>query len=152
MVLPSKSRRDVTRAWLLLCFALMVHVTDEALTGFLNVYNPTVLALHERLGWWPMPTFTFGSWLAGLIALCIVLVALSLWVVRGSRTMRAVAYIFAIIMLLNAVAHTLGTIRGRTVDAITFARPMPGFWSSPLLAVAGIYMLWQLRRTRVVAQ
>lgn len=150
--LPSKGLRDVTRAWLLLCLALFVHVIDEALTGFLNVYNPTVLALRAKLGAWPMPTFTFGSWLGGLIALCVVLVFLSLWVVRGSRAMRAVAYVFASIMLLNAAAHTVGTIRGRTVDTITFARPMPGFWSSPLLAVAAIYLLWQLRRTRVVAQ
>lgn len=148
MVLPSKNRQDVTRAWLLLCLALMVHVTDEAVTGFLNVYNPTVMALRERLGWWPMPTFTFGWWLTGLVLLCAVLVVLSLWVVRGSRIMRAVAYIFAIIMLFNAAAHTLGTIRGRTVDTIAFRRPMPGFWSSPLLACAAIYMLWQLRRTR----
>ena len=55
------------RAWILLCLALALHVFDEARTGFLDVYNPTVLAMRERLGWWPMPTFSFGVWLAGLI-------------------------------------------------------------------------------------
>lgn len=35
------------RAWLALAGALAVHVADEALTGFLAVYNPAVLALRE---------------------------------------------------------------------------------------------------------
>jgi hypothetical protein len=49
-------------AWTLLCFAVALHVFDEASTGFLAVYNPTVLALRAKLGWWPMPTFTFRGW------------------------------------------------------------------------------------------
>jgi hypothetical protein len=150
MATPSRDLRRLTRAWLLLCLALLVHVIDEAATGFLRVYNPTVTALRSELGWWPMPTFTFGGWLTGLLVLCFVLLVLSLWVVRGSRVMRAVAYVFATIMLLNALGHTAGTIAGRTVSGVTFARPMPGFWSSPLLFVASIYMLVQLRRTRHV--
>src|SRR4029077_18804425 len=41
-------------AWIVFCGALALHVTDEALTGFLSVYNPTVLALRQQLGFWPM--------------------------------------------------------------------------------------------------
>jgi len=55
--------RPLARAWILLCLGLGLHVFDEATTGFLKIYNPTVIALRERLGWWPMPTFEFGSWL-----------------------------------------------------------------------------------------
>lgn len=148
MTMPSKQLRGLTRAWLLLCLSLLVHVVDEAATGFLSVYNPTVEALRAQLGWWPMPTFTFGGWLGGLLVLCFVLFALSLWVVRGSRVMRAIAYVFAVIMLLNALAHTTETILGRTVATVTFPRPAPGFWSSPPMFAAAIYMLVQLRRTR----
>ena len=64
---------NLGRAWLALCFALALHVTDEALTGFLGVWNPTVAAVHARWPWFPMPTFTFGPWLGGLIVLVIVL-------------------------------------------------------------------------------
>ena len=49
--------RKLGIAGVLLCAALALHVTDEALTGFLAVYNPTVVALRERLGYWPMPIF-----------------------------------------------------------------------------------------------
>lgn len=33
--------------------ALAVHVADEALTGFLSVHDPTILALRARYGFWP---------------------------------------------------------------------------------------------------
>ena len=35
-------------AWLLLCAALAAHVADEASTGFLDLYNPTVAAMAFR--------------------------------------------------------------------------------------------------------
>lgn len=135
-------------AWLALCAALAVHVADEALTGFLTVYNPTVLAARARFGWFPMPTFTFGVWLGGLVLLVVVLLAMSPLVFRGVRGMRPVAYALAVIMILNALGHTLGTIRGHTFAEISFARPMPGFYSSPLLLAASIYLLLQLHRTK----
>src|SRR5271165_5673883 len=140
--------RPLAYAWILLCFALELHVFDEATTGFLGVYNPTVVALRERLGWWPMPTFAFGEWLAGLLVACVALLVLSGAVSRGAKGTRLAAYIFAIIMLLNAAAHTLATIFGRTVASVTFPRPAPGFWSSPIMAAAAIYLLIQLRRSR----
>jgi hypothetical protein len=143
--------RSLGWAWVLLCAALALHVTDEAMTGFLAVYNPTVLALQASLGWWPMPTFEFRGWLLGLVVVCVVLLALSVFVFQGARWVRGLAYFFAIVMLLNAVGHTLGTIFGRTVASVTFSRPAPGFWSSPWMAAAAIYLLVELRRTRVSA-
>src|SRR5512146_699156 len=105
------------RAWLLLCVSLGAHVADEALTGFLSVYNPTVAALRARFPWWPMPMFGYAEWLAGLIVAVVVLLLLSVFVFRGARWMRPLAYVFAIIMLANGLAHTAGTIAGRTVAA-----------------------------------
>jgi hypothetical protein len=139
--------RPLAHAWILLCLGLALHIYDEATTGFLKIYNPTVMALRERLGWWPMPTFEFGPWLSGLIIAIVVLLSLTWLVARGAPGTRALAYVFAIIMLFNAGGHTLATIFGQTVSSVTFPRPAPGFWSSPFMAAAAIYLLVQLRRS-----
>lgn len=134
-------------AWIALCLALAIHVLDEALTGFLSVYNPTVLALRERLGFLPMPTFGFREWLAGLTVAVITLLALSPAAFRGAGWIRPVFHALAILMVVNALGHIAGTVAGRTVASVRFARPMPGFYSSPLLLAASIHALVVLRRT-----
>jgi hypothetical protein len=135
-------------AWVLLVLSLAVHVTDEALTGFLPVYNPTVLALRAKFGFWPMPPFAFRDWLTGLILGVVLLLALSPFVFRGSRWIRPLFYFLVVMMLFNGMGHTLATIFGQTVSSVHFPRPAPGFYSSPLLFAASIYGFVQLRRTR----
>ena len=135
------------RAWVLLCLALALHVTDEASTGFLSVYNPTVIALRKTWGWFPMPVFSFEVWLVGLILAVAALLGLSVFVLRGARWIRPLAYVFAALMIANGLGHTLGTIFGRTVASVRFPRPMPGFLSSPVLFLASAYLLFELRRT-----
>ena len=136
-------------AWLFMCVSLAIHVTDEALTGFLSVYNPTVLALRAKLGFWPMPTFGFREWLTGLVLGILLLLALSPFAFRDASWIRPVLYFCALVAgLFNALGHTLATIFGQTVSTVQFARPAPGFYSSPLLAIASVYALVQLRRTR----
>lgn len=136
-------------AWILIWTALALHVADEALNGFLYIYNPTVLALREKLGWWPMPTFTFEVWLAGLITGIGILVPLTPFAVRNARWLRPIFYFCAIVLCIaNACGHTLATIFGQTVNTVHFSRPAPGFVSSPLLVFVGVYALVQLRRTR----
>ena len=139
-------------AWIALCAAFATHVADEALTGFLEIYNPTVLALRQRYDWFPMPQFEFTAWLTGLVTALAVLFALSPFAFRGARWLRPLAYVFAVVMLVNAAGHTLGTILGRTLPSITFERPMPGFYSSPLLFVASAYLLRALGRTASQAE
>ena len=134
-------------AWVALCLAFVAHMVDEASTNFLSVYNPTVLALRERLSWFPMPVFEFKEWLIGLIVANAVLVCLSPFVFQGKRWVRPIAYLFATIMLLNGLGHTLGTVLGRTVESVQFPRPMPGFYSSPALLAASVYLFLQLRKT-----
>jgi hypothetical protein len=131
-------------AWMALCLALALHVADEASTGFLAVYNPTVMALRQKRPWLPLPVFTFRVWLAGLVAANLVLFCLSVFVLRGVGWMRPLGYLFALIMLANGLGHILGTILGRTVASIRVRRPMPGFYSSPLLLLASIYLLCKL--------
>jgi len=144
---PSASRLGL--AWVLMWLALAIHVADEALTGFLNVYNPTVLAMRAKLGFWPMPTFTFQEWLTALTAGILLLAVLSPFAFHNARWIRPVFYFVAIVTgILNAAGHTLATILGHTASTVQFACPAPGFYSSPLLLAAAIYSLVQLRRTR----
>jgi hypothetical protein len=120
-------------AWIALCLALAVHVTDEALTDFLSIYNPAVQAIRGKLPVLPLPTFSFEVWLSGLIFAILLLLALSILVFRGSKWMTPLSYIFAIIMLLNGVAHVAGSFY--------MGRLMPGVCSSPLLLAGSIYLL-----------
>jgi hypothetical protein len=144
--MSAKPARHLGGAWLFLCFALAVHVADEALTGFLSIYNPTVAALREKVPWLPIPVFRFDFWLAGLVVAIAVLTLLSVFAFRNARWIRPAAVIFAVVMLSNAFAHTLATLLGRTVPSVRFSGPMPGFYSSPLLFIASVYLLIQLRR------
>ncbi len=149
---PYAGSAKVGVAWMALCLAFVAHVFDEAITHFLSVYNPTVISLQERFSWFPMPVFRFADWLAGLMVLNLILLLLSPFAFRGARWLRPVVYVFAMIMLLNGLAHTLGTIFGRTVESVHFPRPMPGFYSSPLLLAASIYLLWQLQASAKIAE
>lgn len=151
---PSPAGRDSLRrlgiAWILLCLGLALHVADEALTGFLSVYNPTAREIARRVGFGP-PTFSFGVWLAGLIFAVCVLLALSPFAFLNRRAWRPLAWFFAGLMLLNGLGHTAGTLLGRTFADITFPRPMPGFYSSPFIFAASLWLLWNLGRTRDAA-
>jgi hypothetical protein len=133
--------------WLLLCLAFCAHVTDEALTGFLHVYNPTVVAMRARLSWFPMPTFEYREWLVGLIIANLILLALTPFAYRNMRALRPLAYFFAAVMLLNGLGHTLFTVLGRTVTSVQFPRPAPGFYSSPFLLITSVYLFLRLRAT-----
>jgi hypothetical protein len=143
----SAASRHFGPAWLLLCLAFCTHVADEALTHFLDVYNPTVIAMRDRFTWFPMPTFEFRSWLIGLIAANIIFLALTPFAYRNALALRPIAYLYALVMLLNGLGHTVFTILGRTVASVHFPRPAPGFYSSPLLLITSIYLLVRLRQT-----
>jgi len=148
---PSNATRppQLGIAWVLMWLTLAIHVTDEALTGFLSIYNPTVLALRERFGFWPMPTFGFREWLGFLAAGIGLLALLSPFAFHNARWIRPLLLVLAVAAgLVNAAGHIIATVLGQTVDTIRFTRPAPGFYSSPLLLVASIYALLQLRRSR----
>ena len=135
------------RAWLFLCLAFCAHVTDEALSSFLSVYNPTVLAIRARVSWFPMPTFDFWPWLTALIVANILFLALTPYAYRNARWLRPIAYVYAAVHFLNGTGHTLGTIFGSPVTEVHFPRPMPGFYSSPLLLAASVYLFFMLHRS-----
>jgi len=137
-------------AWFALCVAFALHILDEAFTGFLAVYNPTVTILRERWSGFPMGTFEFREWLAALILACAVLLFLTPVAGRGMRGLRPLAWVYAVFMFLNGLGSTLFSILGHTVAAVTFPRPAPGFYSSPLLFLTSLWLMFRLRRTAQV--
>jgi hypothetical protein len=78
----------------------------------------------------------------------VLLFILARFAFQGKQWMRPAAYVFASIMLVNGLLHTIGTLLGHTVESVRFSRPMPGFYSSPLLLAASFYLLWTLSRQR----
>jgi hypothetical protein len=147
----SASSGNFGLAWVLLCLAFCAHVADEASTGFLNVYNPTVIAMRARISWFPMPTYEYREWLIGLIVVNLVLLALAPWAYRNARGLRPLAYFFAGVMLLNGIGHTFFRVLGRTVASVQFPRPAPGFCSSPFLLITSVYLFLRLRASRTTA-
>lgn len=133
-------QRRVGYAWVALTLALALHVADEAGNDFLSVYNPTVARLRERLGFFPMPQFEFGEWLAGLIVAIVLLSAVSVSVFSGARWTRPLAYFFAGFMLLNGLGHFAGSLY--------LGRAMPGVYSSPFLLLASLYLFRALAQSK----
>lgn len=125
-------RRRHWLAWIALCGALAIHVADEALTGFLDLYNPTVLAMREKYDL-PLPTFTFETWLSLLIFAIVALTASSYFVWKGRWAMRPISYVFAGFMFLNGVLHIAGSLY--------MGGFMSGVYSSPLLLAASIALI-----------
>ena len=143
----SGSSGEFGRAWVLLCLAFCAHVADEALTGFLPLYNATVLAMRAEYAWYPMPTFEYREWLIALIVVNVALLLLTPLAYRNARYLRPFAYVFAVIMFLNGMGHTLATIFGRTASSVPIPQPAPGFYSSPLLLAGSVYLFLRLRRS-----
>ena len=111
----------------------MVHVADEALTDFLALYNPAVLAIREQYPFLPLPVFTFEDWLGLLIFAIVALTGASFFVWKGRWAMRPISYVFAGFMLLNGLLHIAGSFYMGTF--------MPGVYSSPLLLAASIFLM-----------
>ena len=135
-------------SWLVLCGSIALHVTDEATHNFLAVYNPSIVVLRGRVPWLWLPVFTFRGWIASLSIFIALLVLLGYFLARGARWVRPIFFAISLVMIANGVQHTVGTVLGRTVASVHFPRPMPGFYSSPVLIVASVYVLVQLCKTR----
>jgi hypothetical protein len=147
---PALSTSGFGSAWFALCVAFALHIFDEATTGFLAVYNPTVTALRESWGWFPLPILDFREWLLMLIVACGLLFCLTPIATRGMAGLRPLAWVFAALMFLNGLGHTLFSILGHTVSSVTFPRPAPGFYSAPFLFAASVWLMVRLRRTACV--
>ncbi len=143
--LRSAARR-FGQTWLLLAAALALHVTDEALTDFLSVYNPVAEAIRHRVPWLPLPVFSFAVWIMGLALGIALLLALSPLAFRATRWLVAVAIPFSALMVMNGLGHVGGSVY--------LGRFMPGVYSSPILiaaaamALIGAVRVFRLRNPR----
>lgn len=125
-------------AWIVLCLALAIHVGDEAANNFLSFYNPAVIELRERLPWLPLPVFETVSWLKGLAAALLVLLALSPCAISRASWIRPLAIVFSVFMILNAMGHM--------VASLWLGQVVPGTYSAPLLLAAAIMLLIAVTR------
>lgn len=116
-----------------LCAALAIHVADEAITDFLSLYNPAVVAVRERHPALPLSTFSFESWLALLIFAVVALIGASYFVWHGRWAMRPISYVFATVMLLNGFLHI--------ALSIYLGKLTSGVYSSPLVLAASIALI-----------
>jgi hypothetical protein len=114
---------------------IALHVTDEAATDFLSVYNPTVRAIRARLPLLPLPTFTFGVWLTGLVLGILLLLALSPLAFRGKRWVIWASLPLSVVMFGNGLGHIAGSFY--------LGRLMPGVYSAPLLLLASAWLFRQ---------
>ena len=130
---PTTFHRRWGIAWLGLAIALAIHVTDEALTGFLPLYNSIVLEIRESYSFIPLPTFIFPVWLGGLIVAVLILFLLSPLVFAGRTPLRYMSYALSIMMILNGFGHMGASLYWGTLA--------PGVYSSPILLVAAVALL-----------
>src|SRR5262245_19712574 len=134
------SRRAIRahgRAWLYLCAHLAAHCVEEALNGFLDVWNPFLASVRARTGL-PLPHFTFDDWLTALVIGVVALTAMTLLVARGVRGFRVASYVFAGLMIATGVNHL--------ASPLYLGRFLPGQYTSPLLILASVWLILAARR------
>ncbi len=127
-------------AWVALVVAIALHVADEAVTGFLPLYNSVVTSSRDSYPWLPLPTFSFSVWITGLIIGVLLLLALSPLVFNGNRIIRPIAFFLGVLMIFNGLGHIGGSIYLGSVA--------PGAVSSPILLLAAIALLVTTHRAR----
>jgi uncharacterized protein with HXXEE motif len=120
------------KAWFLLSFLLLLHIIDEALNGFLPVYNESIPRIRATTGI-PFPTFTFPFWFTALVFVDIWLLFLSRYALQGKRVIILLAYPFAIIMLANGLAHLAGSVY--------LQQWIPGIITAPFLVYGSVNLL-----------
>jgi protein-S-isoprenylcysteine O-methyltransferase Ste14 len=125
------------RAWLYLCAVLAAHCIEEALNGFLDVWNPFLAGVRARTGL-PLPQFTFDGWLTSLAIGLAALTAMTPLVARGVPGFRAASYVFAGLMIANGVNHL--------ASPLYLGRFLPGQLTAPPLILASIWLILSARR------
>ena len=142
MTIPNLSR-NWGLAWIFLVVAIALHVADEALTGFLPLYNSYIESLRDANFWLPFPTFTFRAWLSGLALGVLILLGLSPLIFAGKRFLRPLAFFLGILMVANALGH-IGI-------SVYLGELAPGVYSSPILLLAALALLVATWRHRCLS-
>ena len=123
----------IGRPWLALCFSLTVHVAEEAFTGFLPFYSDATRAVSELFPYVTSPSLVLAASMWMSVAFVAILTALVPFAYRGASWMRVATIGVALIALANVSGHIGGSILAGCA--------LPGVYTTPLLAVVGIYAL-----------
>ena len=127
------NRNGMGRPWLALCFCLTVHVAEEAYTGFLPFYSDATRAVSELFPYVTSPSLVLAASMWMSVAFVAVLTALAPFAYRGASWMRVATIGVALIALANVTGHAGGSMLA--------GYPLPGTYTTPLLAVVGVYAL-----------
>lgn len=137
--MPLLRRSRLREAWLVLTFALTLHVAEGALRNYLDFYNPLAMSLRDMLLWTWMPTFTFAAWIGGWIVMLAALYGMAWFAAYPVRWITWAAIGYAEVIFLFAAAK-LGF-------AIYLQKAIPGIYTAPLLLAAS----WWLTAEAVLA-
>jgi hypothetical protein len=121
------------RPWLALCLCLTVHVAEEAFMGFLPVYSDASRAVGELFPYVTSPSLVLAVSMWMGVAFIATLTGLSPFAYRGAGWMRVATIGVALVALANVSGHVGGSMLA--------GRALPGTYTTPLLAVAGVYAL-----------
>jgi hypothetical protein len=124
----------LSTSWLFLVSCLLLHVIDEAVNNFLDLYNPIVLKIKASIPFLPLPTFTFKIWIVGLSFLIIILFFLTTLVYNRNKLIISLIKIFSILMIFNGLGHIFGSIY--------YSKIIAGMVSSPFLIIASICVIY----------
>jgi small-conductance mechanosensitive channel len=127
------SSHGIGRPWLALCFALAVHVAEEAFIGFLPFYGDATRAVSELLPFVTSPSLVLAASMWISVAFVAILTALAPFAYRGAGWMRVATISVALIALANVSGHIVGSMLA--------GQALPGVYTTPLLAVVGVYAL-----------
>jgi hypothetical protein len=122
-------------AWIAFAIAVALHVADEASHDFLATYNPNALAIRRRLHIPFPPVFTLRSFLALLSSGVCFLLLLSPFALHGAHWIRIVALPLGILVGIGNGCLHIGA-------SLFYRRWMAGILTSPILLIAGSWLLW----------
>jgi len=118
---------------LALCFCLTAHVAEEAFTGFLPFYGDATRAVSELLPFVTSPSLVLAASMLLSVAFVATLTALAPFAYRGAGWMRVVTIGVSLVALANVSGHIGGSMLA--------GQALPGVYTTPLLAVVGVYAL-----------
>jgi hypothetical protein len=126
-------------AWIAFALAVALHVADEASHDFLATYNPNALAIRRRLRIPFPPVFTLRSFVGLLSGGVCVLLLLSPFAFHGVHWIRIAALLLAVVIGIGNACLHIGA-------SIIYRRWMAGILSSPVLLIAGSWLMWSAYR------
>lgn len=140
-------RSEVGIALVGFCVALFIHVLDEMRPFVLGVYKDSFLTFWSHLVAYLPQSLRVGLWIIrGALILTTAMLILNHFYLRRAISI-ALAWIFTAAAVLDVIAHTLRTFNEAAQSG--FRQNMQGFYSSPVLIMIAIYLLFVLSERAV---